>query len=150
MVLQNQKFLSKQTRRRLAWSLRGKQFVVEILSFARDIEDIEKNIVGFHIISLFQIIRDKVENWQSCSLRRTKCKHTNELCHISPEQTFLCHPQCLSVMFYLFLVGKSFLCFSTLSYSVRALVNIWMMSTPFASLPPPPPPRPPPGDNHPP
>ncbi len=35
----------------------------------RDTENTEKrNVVGFHIISLIWVDRDKVENWQSCPL----------------------------------------------------------------------------------
>ncbi len=34
----------------------------------RHTQSIEKNIVGFHIISLFEIDRDKVDNQQSCPL----------------------------------------------------------------------------------
>ncbi len=50
----------------------GELFVVlnkRFWSYISETQNIEKNIAGFHIRSLIQIIRDEVENRQSCPLR---------------------------------------------------------------------------------
>lgn len=74
-------------------------------------------------------------------MNKCKCK---EILGLSYSQHFnLCCSNC-------FILFKILQCAHTLSYSVRALVNIWMMSTPFASPFPPPPALTSPGDNQPP
>ncbi len=81
MVQQSQKILSKQTWRRLAWSVRikgrGQQIVVlsgseqEILKLCpRDSEDIVKKYIDgfFYLIFLIRIDSKRVENQQICPL----------------------------------------------------------------------------------